>query len=101
MSRSDTTGQMDLFSEPTARPAAGIAPLARKQVSCTKCQETFLSDIEVAKRYGISRASVWRWVKNNSKAPKPIKLSPGTTRWKLSELVEFEAQSARWRQTLK
>lgn len=101
MSPPETTGQMNLFSEKAKGPVAREVPTEEKQVSCTKCQETFLSDVEVAKRYGISRASIWRWVKNNPKAPKPIKLSPGTTRWKLSELVAFEAQSARWRQALK
>lgn len=101
MSVSKTSGQMNLFSEETTRPPACTAPSEILEVSCTKCQETFLSDIEVAKRYGVSRASVWRWVKNDPKAPKPIKLSPGTTRWKLSELIQFEEQSPRWRQTHK
>lgn len=53
--------------------------------------QSFLSDKGVADRYSISRASVWRWVQEN-KLPKPIKLAAGTTRWKLADLEQFEAQ---------
>ncbi len=41
----------------------------------------FLSIDEVAQRYGVSHATVWRWVKNNKHFLAPIKLSPGTSRW--------------------
>lgn len=50
----------------------------------------FFSDKDVAKRYGVSRPTIWRWVKNNSAFPAPIQLSPGTTRWKLSDLQTYE-----------
>ncbi len=50
-----------------------------------------LSDKAVAIRFEISRATVWRWVKEN-KFPKPIKLSPGSTRWKLSDIEAWEAK---------
>ncbi|MCE5294310.1 MAG: AlpA family transcriptional regulator [Chlamydiales bacterium] len=49
----------------------------------------YLRDIEAAHRYGISRPTIWRWVKNG-KFPKPIKLSTGSTRWRLSELEAWE-----------
>lgn len=66
---------------------------------CTYCHETFLSDHDVAKRYRISRAAIWRWVKNNPDFPKPIKLSPGATRWKLSDLISFEMEKERGAKT--
>ncbi len=50
-----------------------------------------LSDRAVAFRFEISRATVWRWVKEN-KFPKPIKLSAGSTRWKLSDIEAWEAK---------
>lgn len=64
-------------------------------LKCTRCDETFLSDYQVAKRYVISRSAIWRWVNNDPKFPRPIKLSRGTTRWKLSDLVKFEVETER------
>ena len=39
-------------------------------------------DIDIAERYGISRATVWRWVREGL-LPKPIKIA-GTTRFNLA-----------------
>jgi prophage regulatory protein len=50
----------------------------------------YLSDKQIAIRYGISRATVWRWVKEG-KLPSPRKLSIGSTRWKLKDLMKFES----------
>ncbi len=50
----------------------------------------WLSDLEVAARYGITAPTVWRWVKTEAGFPKPVKLSPGTTRWRLDELEAWE-----------
>ena len=84
--------QMDFFAD-DAKVANSIVKAAAKTESrCMRCCETFLSDHEVAKRYGISRAAIWRWVNSNPEFPEPIKLSPGTTRWKLSDLVSFDIQ---------
>ena len=44
----------------------------------------------VAARYGISQATAWRWPKERSGFPKPVKLGPGVTRWKLAALEEWE-----------
>lgn len=53
--------------------------------------EVYLSDVQVAQRYSLkSREVIWKWVKRN-RFPKPIKLSPGCTRWKLSEIEMWEA----------
>lgn len=51
----------------------------------------FLSDDQIAKRYGVTRQTVWRWSANDPNFPKPIKLSPGCTRWKLSGLEAWES----------
>jgi len=59
---------------------------------CTGCTEKYLSDHQVAARFDISKATVWRWHDNNPDFPRRIKLSPGTSRWKLSDLVLFEAK---------
>lgn len=51
----------------------------------------YLSDKSVAARYDSSRATIWRWVQEG-KLPKPVKLTNGTTRWKLCDLEKWEAE---------
>jgi prophage regulatory protein len=53
--------------------------------------ETYLTDVKVAQRYGVHRTTPWRWVKSEANFPAPIILSAGCTRWKLSELLEWES----------
>lgn len=53
--------------------------------------ETYLSDIKLSARLGVHRATPWRWANEDPTFPKPIKLSPGCTRWKLSEIEVWEA----------
>ncbi|MGJ8682630.1 helix-turn-helix transcriptional regulator [Paraglaciecola sp.] len=50
----------------------------------------YLSAIQVAERYSVSRATVWRWLKEN-KIPSPSKFN-GSTRWKIADLVAFEQE---------
>lgn len=47
-----------------------------------------LTDREVAKHLNISKASVWRWL-DEGRLPKPLKLSPGCTRWRADEIAAF------------
>jgi predicted DNA-binding transcriptional regulator AlpA len=51
----------------------------------------YLSDKELAARYGTSRATIWRWVPKRG-FPTPIRLSPGCTRWKLSDVEDWEGR---------
>lgn len=53
-------------------------------------QQKYIPDTAVAERYGISRVTVWRWVAAG-RLPKPVRLSPGCTRWSLAELEAAEA----------
>ncbi|MBV1786753.1 AlpA family phage regulatory protein [Marinobacterium sp. D7] len=43
------------------------------------------TDIQLAAIYSISRPTVWRWT-HEGRIPKPHKLGPNCTRWKLSEV---------------
>lgn len=52
--------------------------------------ETYLSDRKVAALYGVHHLTVRRWVKSDPTFPKPVRLSPGTVRWKLTELQAWE-----------
>ena len=50
---------------------------------------TFLTDIDLATRYSISRATVWRWA-SCGRLPRPIRLGEATTRWVLDDLIRHE-----------
>ena len=52
---------------------------------------TYLSDSQVAARYGVHRSTPWRWAKADPSFPEPVTLTPGCTRWKLADLEAWEA----------
>lgn len=54
-------------------------------------KERFLTDKQVADRYGVQRSSIWRWTQTGF--PCPVKLSPGCSRWRLSDLLGWELQN--------
>jgi prophage regulatory protein len=53
----------------------------------------FINDTEVGWRYGISRPSVWRWVKTGL-LPEPEALGPNTKRWRVATLDNWDEQRA-------
>lgn len=56
--------------------------------------ETYLSDRQLGARYNVHYLTPRRWAKDDPTFPKPVKLSPGCTRWRLSDLEAWEqAQS--------
>lgn len=50
----------------------------------------YLSDKEAASFFGVSRATIWRWVQERG-FPNPVRLSPGCTRWKLADIEAWDA----------
>lgn len=50
----------------------------------------YISDSSLAARFGTSRNTIWRWAAENCGFPKPVKLSPGCTRWLLAEIEAWE-----------
>lgn len=54
-------------------------------------EERYLSVRDVADRYAISIQTVWRHTKHNPDFPKPIKILTGSTRWRVSEILAYEA----------
>ena len=54
----------------------------------------FLSDQQIAKRYGVNRVTVWRWRKTDPTFPTPVRLSPQCTRWRLSDIEAWEERKA-------
>lgn len=53
----------------------------------------YLRDIDVADRYGIDRSTVHRWARKGI-IPRPIRLSPGCSRWIEDELDALDARRA-------
>ena len=51
--------------------------------------QLFFSDKQTGARYGVGRGTVWKWVKDGA-FPRPVKLSPGCTRWRLDDLLKWE-----------
>jgi len=51
----------------------------------------YLSDKQLAKKFGVHRTTIWRWVKNGT-FPKPLKLSEGCTRWPEKPVQEWESK---------
>jgi prophage regulatory protein len=56
--------------------------------------DTYLADTTLAERYGIARNTVWRWHRERADFPRAVKLSQNCTRWKLSEIIAWEASKA-------
>lgn len=65
---------------------------ARPQVS--KVANDLLTVREVAQRCTVSRATIWRWVKGANGFPQPLRLAPGTTRWRLQDVLAWQATCA-------
>lgn len=57
-------------------------------------QTLYFSDVEVGKRYGVSRATVWRWTQRDRTFPKPVIFSRGCSRWLLDDLEKWEKSKA-------
>lgn len=55
--------------------------------------QTFLAAKDLAKRYGTAVATIWAWAKDG-RIPEPVRIPPGWTRWRLSDLEAFEASLA-------
>ncbi|MDJ0857452.1 MAG: AlpA family phage regulatory protein [Dinoroseobacter sp.] len=52
----------------------------------------FLSDVDLAKRYKINRATVWRWLNQKPDFPRPVALSDRVRRWRQSEIIKWEQE---------
>lgn len=48
--------------------------------------QEYVADSYLSRRYDVSRATIWRWAKDG-RIPKPVKLTPGCSRWKLADVV--------------
>ena len=51
----------------------------------------YISDNQLAERYYVSRATIWRWSQKGI-LPRPVQLSPGCTRWRLDEIEKHDTE---------
>ncbi len=51
----------------------------------------YFSDQQLARRYGVHRSTIWRWVKDG-RFPAPTQLTTGTTRWNGGAVEQHEAK---------
>jgi len=56
-------------------------------------EQEYFTDNQLARRFAVSRATIWRWV-SNSEFPQPIRLGPKCTRWRKDEVEAWEAKQA-------
>lgn len=56
--------------------------------------DAYLSDAQLAQRYHVSRATIWRW-SSEGRIPKPVKLTPGCTRWRHSDMSKWEQETVK------
>lgn len=51
--------------------------------------QNYVSDKQVADRYGVARGTIWRWVREGH-FPRPKKLGPSCTRWPVDTIQRWE-----------
>ena len=56
----------------------------------TASQKVWIKDVELGDRLGVTRAHVWSMARKDPEFPKPVKLSPGTTRFYLPDVEMME-----------
>jgi prophage regulatory protein len=54
----------------------------------------YLTDRQIGVRYNVHHLTPRRWAKDDPTFPKPIRLTPGCTRWKLSDIEAWEEAKA-------
>lgn len=67
--------------------------MKRKRQRRTTSPPEFLDVYGVANRYGVTAATVWSWI-HQGKLPQPLRLTAGTSRWRLKDLEAWEDQKA-------
>lgn len=51
----------------------------------------FLSNKDLAARWSVHPITPWEWSRQG-RIPKPVKLSPRCTRWRLADILAWEAE---------
>lgn len=54
---------------------------------------TYAKDADLARRFRVSRATVWRWVHTRG-FPQPVRFGDNCTRWKMADVLRWETERA-------
>ncbi len=57
--------------------------------------DTYLSDRQLGARFGVHHLTIRRWERTDPTFPRSIKLTPGCTRWRLSDIIAWEQSKAK------
>ncbi len=71
-------------------PRAPMRPVSEPVMSPDTDVRRYLSVASVARRYDVCVSTVWRWVKSRQ-FPTSVKISNGTTRWRIADLDGYDA----------
>jgi len=66
-----------------------VSATSNQTTPATSGPNLYHRDTDLAKRYAVTRVTIWRWVREGT-YPKPFKLSPGCTRWSSQSVKEWE-----------
>lgn len=77
-------------------PSTRKRKASRKPRSPAAVPSEYLREPDLCAEIAISRATLWRWVKSGI-VPQPIKLSPGVTVWRRSDVNEWVAANSQQR----
>ena len=55
----------------------------------TNSEPAFFNIHDVARRYGVTRATIWSWMAQG-RIPQPMRITPGCSRWPLADLKKWE-----------
>lgn len=67
-------------------------PRSAPEALCLQPGKAYFSVKEVAERFSVKPATIWNWLKNIPNFPKPVCISPGTTRWRAADIIQFEQE---------
>lgn len=81
-------------AKPPANTCQKGAGKVRAKAQVSKEANVLLTVRDVARQCTVSRATIWRWVKSANGFPQPLRLGPGTTRWRLQDVMAWQATRA-------
>jgi len=56
--------------------------------------EIYITDRQIGARFNVHHLTPRRWLKTDPTFPKPVRLTPGCSRWRLSDIEAWESAKA-------
>lgn len=75
--------------DPDSSNLSGHNSSQEKRTRGCKMQDGLIRVTELATMLSVSRSTIWRWVKDNSTFPNPIKVSDKVTAWRRDEIQDW------------